>query len=453
MIRSVRIIFYLIVIFYLLAGCSVGPRYEPPVAAVPSTWSNLNQTTPALANKGWWRDFHDPLLNALIEQHALFNLDIKMALARIKSARAEYNLAFAQLFPTLNATAYPPNGTGFDLTQVIGFSASLEPDFFGKQRETRHRAQANLAVAQAEKKFVRLNLQAEIASSYLELRETQTKNNILQHNLRSNKQVLAFLKSRYKAGLTNYINIAQQDALIETQLADLEQNKAIVIMILHKIEILTGNNPGMLAKQLLRYKPVPHLTKTIGLGIPAGLLCRRPDIIAAERRVAAAHANVRVAMANLFPQITLGWLFAWQTQTIASSIIAAQDPESTFFGTFTAPLLNLSLYKIIDVRKREEALAVIQYQNTVMRALHEVETQYNFYQHYKISAAHLKQAALQKRLILKLATDTYRKGAADFNTVLRSEEDLNHFEMAYLHNIVIYQIAKINLYKALGGSV
>ena len=195
------------------------------------------------------------------------------------------------------------------------------------------------------------------------------------------------------------------------------------------------------------------MTQNVNLGVPSELLRRRPDIIAAERRIAAAHANIRVAIANLFPQISVGWLLGWQTQTIASNLIALQNPESTFFGTFNAPLLNLSLYRNIDLKKREKVLAVLQYEITVLTALHDVETQYNYCLHYKASANHLKQAVDKKQLVLKLANNIYQKGAADFNTVLRSEEDLDLLETAYLHNIVIEQLAKINLYKALGGGI
>ena len=441
------------IVFILLAGCSVGPEYTPPVSNVPSVWNEHTPHTKASYINGWWHDFHDPILNELIELCSHSNLNIKMAQARVKTAKAEYRVAFAQLLPNVNLDALPPDGTGFDLTQVLALSGTLEPDFFGKKRENRHRAQANLRAERAERDFSLLNLQAEIASSYLELRETQTRNNILEHNLKSNQDILIFLKSRYRAGLTNYMNIAQQNAFIETQLADLEQNKAIIMMLLHKIEILTGYPPGALSKKLLPFHPIPKLTHKISLGIPAQLLCRRPDIIAAEERVAAAHANIRVAMANLFPQITIGWLLAWQTQSIASSIFAMQDPESTFFGTFTAPLINFTLYRIVDVRKREEAIAVINYEITVLRALHEVETQYNFYQRYQASAAHLNRAVSEKKLVLKLAKDSYKKGITDFNTVLRTEEDLNRLELSYLHQIVLYQTAKINLYKALGGGI
>jgi NodT family efflux transporter outer membrane factor (OMF) lipoprotein len=441
----------ILVALLTLTGCSVGPNYKAPEALMPATWSGSKSLPLATDRQGWWRSFHDPLLNELIEQRAVSNMNLKIAQARVMAARSEYAIAFSQLFPKVSADLLPPNATGFDLTQLMALTASIEPDIFGKQREGRRRAQAHLEAAQAEQDFTLLNLQAEIATAYLELREAQTKNKIIYHNLGGNQQVLHFLKSKYKSGLTNYLNVAQQDALISTQLAELEQNSALVMMILHKIERLTGNNPGVLAKKLLPFKPVPQMTKVLHLGVPSELLRRRPDIVAAERRVAADHANIRVAMANLFPQMTVGWLLGWQTQTIASNIIAMQNPESTFFGVLTAPLFNLSLYRIVDLRKREEALAVIHYQMVVMQALHEVETQYNYCQHYKASASYLKHAVKQKQLALDLANNTYQKGAIDFSTVLRSEEELNGLETAYLHQLVIYQIAQINLHKALGG--
>ena len=447
-------VYYLLITLLALGGCSVGPHYDPPIASLPSSWTYQDGASPTIADRStWWRQFHDPLLNELIEQKAVYNLDLKAAQERVLTARAAYKIASAQLFPSLSLNALPPNGTGVDLTQLIALAATIDPDFFGKLRQDRQRIQANLEAEQAVHDVALLNLQAEIASSYIELREAQAKEAIFRHHLQGNKQTLAFLKSRYKSGLTNYINIAQQDALIETQLAELEQNKAHIMMLLHKIEILTGHSPGTLAKQLLPPKPIPQMTQNVNLGVPSELLRRRPDIIAAERRIAAAHANIRVAIANLFPQISVGWLLGWQTQTIASNLIALQNPESTFFGTFNAPLLNLSLYRNIDLKKREKVLAVLQYEITVLTALHDVETQYNYCLHYKASANHLKQAVDKKQLVLKLANNIYQKGAADFNTVLRSEEDLDLLETAYLHNIVIEQLAKINLYKALGGGI
>lgn len=452
--------YFTLMVFLFLAGCSIGPKYVPPSAVVPSSWSKGIKSKPLVNNEeAWWRNFHDLLLNELIEQQSVYNLNIKTAQAKVSTARAQYAVAVAQLLPSVAFTSSPPTGTGFDINQLIGLGGSLDPDLFGRNRQYKKMAMSNLQAEQAELNFSLINLYAEIASSYLELREVQGRNRVLRNNLSSNKQLLQFIKSRYKAGYASYLTSAQQDGLIETQLAELEQNEALITALLHKIELLTGNNPGLLAKKLLPPKPIPQITQNINLGLPAELLRRRPDIRAAERRVAASHANMLATMANILPQVNIGWILAWQTQTIAGSLLTArnfftvQNPESTFFGTFGAPLFNVGLFNSIELRKREKAIIVIQYELVVMRALHEVETQYNFFLHYKKAAQHLKRAVEQKRLALKLAKDVYQKDFSDFNGVLRAEEELNNIEFAYLQSIVRVQTTQINLYKALGGNI
>lgn len=443
--------FRLIGVYFLSLSLFSCAKYVPPTAPVPSSWSNSSPSVSLSNTAQWWRRFHSPILNELIEKFALNNLELKMAEARVNAAREQYNVAFAQLFPGVNANMMPPNGTGVNLTQVFALSSSIEPDLFGKQRAARQFAKANLKVQSAEKDFANLTLQAEIASAYLELREMQTKNRTLQHNLQNNKEILGFLKSRHKIGLIKYIDVSQQEALIEGQLAEVELNKAIIMMLIHKLEILVGSNPGFLVKKLLPYEKLPILNEDIHLGIPTQLLMRRPDIIAASEKVAAAHANIKIALANLFPQITVGWLVGWQTQTIASALNSLQQPESTFFGTMAAPIFNLTLYRMVDLKKREKTIAVIQYQIVVMRALHEVETHYAFYSHYRKSMLHLQKAVEHKKLIFLLAKNSYEKGAVDFNNVLRAEEELNQFEMRYLHMAFLYQQETISLFKALGG--
>ena len=439
-----------------LTGCSFGPKYVPPTASVPPNWSEGGEhdRKPVVSNEeAWWRNFHDPILNSLIEQHSVYNLNLQVAQERIKTAQAEYAVAVGQFFPIVNIAGLPPSGTGVTINQLIALTTSIEPDLFGRLRQNKKRAQANVNASEADRNFTVMNLYAEIAASYLELRAAQAKNSILSRNLEGDKQILQFVKSRYKAGNTKYIDIAQQNSLIEAQLAEVEQNKAVITAVLHKIELLTGNNPGILAKTLLPVKPIPRITQTINLGVPSDLLRRRPDIIAAEQRVALAHANIKVAIANLFPQINIGWLLGWQTQTLASNLFAIKNPASTLFGTFDASIFNLASYRVIDVRKREKILALLQYQLTVMSALHEVEEQYSYCKHYSASEKHLRQAVNEKQLVLRLFKNSYEKGAADFGAVLLAEQELNKLENSYLQNIMLLQVAKINLYKALGGGI
>ncbi len=434
-----------------LVSCSVGPSYIPPTVVVPSTWSGSKKVAQNPSHVFWWREFNDPLLTELIEQKSLQNLDFKTAHARVLMARADYNIAFAQFFPKASANLLPPDGTGTGLAQLLALSASIEPDLFGKLKENRNLVAANLQANEATEAFSLLNLQAEIASTYLEFREAQQKEMILQSNRKGTQQILQVLNSRYKSGLNNYLDIAQQEALIATQAAELEQNRALMSMISHKLELLTGQLPGGLSRKLSKPQTLPQNLRSVDLGIPAELLRRRPDIIAAERRVAAAHANIRVATANLFPQVSVGWLVAWQAQTVSSNIISLHNATSSFLGTFNAPIFNLSLLQTVSLREREKVLAVLQYELTVMRALHEVELQASYCGFYQKSAKNLKEAVSKKRLVLKLANNVYQKGSSDFATVYHAEEDVNRLEMAYLHEVVAYQIAKVNLHKALGG--
>ena len=444
-----------IVCFFVLSGCAVGPRYIPPVANVPVTWAGEKYTraTKDDTYNYWWRHFHDPVLNDLIEHQIMFNLNIKIAEEQINAAHAGYSLAYAKLFPEVSVNALPPNATGFDLAQVFALTTAIEPDFFGKQRQNIKRAQANLEVEEAERDATLLKLQAEIAIAYMELREIQTKKRTFQHNYASNKEIMDMLQSNYAKGSINYIGLAQQKALMETELARMEQYSALEMAIINKLEVLTGKNHGGLSQQLHRYRPIPPMVNTINLTIPSELLRRRPDIIAAEKRVEAAHANIRVAIAELFPKITLGWLLAWQTQPLSTNLLALNGPESLFFGLLDAPLLSLRLARMVDLRKREKAISVLIYEMTVLNALHEVETQQSYCVHNKASATHFKRALTQKKLVLSMARDSYKKGASDFNTVLRTEEDVSRLEVSYWHQVVSFHISQIRLYQALGGDI
>lgn len=434
----------------ILTACAVGPHYSPPSAVVPATWGVANKPTSSTTSTGWWRHFHDPLLTHLIETQSHQNLNAALVQEKVNAAKAEYAVAFAQLFPKANANFLPPNGTGFDLTQILALTATIDPDFFGKNRQLREHVKAQLEAEQAEQQGFQLDLQASIASAYLQLREAQERGRILQQNLHHNQQLFSFIQSRYKKGLISYIPIAEQRGLIHIQAAEIEKNNALIHLRMHQIEQLIGANPDALAKELEPYKPMPTIKNHIHLGVPAQLLCRRPDIIAAERRVAAAHANIRIAMASLFPELNLGWLLAWQTQSIGRVLFSLQDKESSFFGTMAAPLFNLNLHRMVSLREREKALAVLHYQLTVLKALHEVKTQYDYYTHYKASTQHLKQAVADKKLVLRLIKNTYEHKLSDFNTVLRTEEDVNRLALLYLHDKTIYQLAQIKLYKTLG---
>lgn len=438
----------------ILNGCSVGPKYVAPSATLPSTWSNgTNKPSTSQQHEHWWRHFHDPILNQLIEKDSVSNINLKIAEERIHIAQAQYQVSTGNLYPKVEMQELPPAGTGTTITQLLALTATIDPDLFGRLKQTKEAAKSDLNATVADHRFSLMNLHAEIAVSYLNLRETQSRQTILRQHIQSNRQVLELLSSRYRAGKISYIDVAQQKALIETQSAETEQNKAAIMALIHKIELLTGQNPGSLNAILSPPHAIPQIHQALHLGLPSELLRRRPDVIAAEQKVAAAHANMRVAIANVYPQLSVGWLLGWQIQTLSQNISMLQHPESALLGSFNALLFDLGNYRTIAVKKREKMLAVLQYQMTIMSALHEVETQFNYCNYYKKSIGHLKKALTHKKMALTLSKDIYKKGIFDFNTVLSLEQTVYTLETAYLHTDVLQQIATIQLYTALGGGV
>ncbi len=305
----------------LLISCVMGPPYKPPENSVPAEY-NIAGYHPTTANKyheEWWEVFHDPTLTILIDNVKQSNLDLKAALAREEEARALYKFYTAQYFPTVNAQALPPTGAGDStLTQVLGLFFTWTPDLFGKLRSNQAMSKANLQATAADHEYAVLNISAEIANAYWELRGDQEINRILLENIHADQSIYQTLKRNYRYGKDNYMQVLQQDALIETERAELSQNTAAINALISKIEILSGENPGALSQLLASSADIPLLDIRVNLSTPSDILHRRADVMAAERRIAAAHANVNAAIAELFPTVSLGWLLAWQKPNIIS---------------------------------------------------------------------------------------------------------------------------------------
>lgn len=433
----------------MLFACSVGHKYTQPDNLTPSHWVAGKNETQAQTH-AWWRQYNDPILNSLLEQQINANLNLRSARERLKKAQKEYLVATSYFWPKVGAHAYPPQGTGARINQLVGINTVIEADLFGRLQQTRLRAKAYVEAENNSQQFTLLNIQTEIANSYIELRETQQRKRILHASQARSRQLLDVINSRYRNGFCDYVDVVQQKSLISVLQSDAELTDGFIKILVHKLEILTGNLPGALNKTLSTFTPIPTSKQKIDLGIPSSLLSHRPDIMAAEKLVAAAHANINIALASLFPQLSLGWLFAWQTRLISANLVSFSNPQSTFFGTFNAPLFDLGAYRNLDVYKQEKILLVIQYEMTVLNALHEVENQYTNYIHNKASAVYLKKAAQQKQLALKLTKEKYQKGLTSYDTLFRLQDDLNHIELSYVHTVSLREQARINLYHALG---
>lgn len=441
-----------LILCLILCGCSLGPSYVPPPDKVPAKWT-MGPGIEKPYEGPWWRNFHDPMLNELIEQQSVTSLPLKIAKALIEKARADYEVAKAQQFPTVNLNLMPMAGAGFLFTQYAPVILSVDPDLLGKRRLNKAMHQFLFEASEADERFAMINLYTEIATAYMGLRQTQAVIKNLKKTIKGSQLILDFNKSKYKRGYINYIGVAQQSSFIEMQAAELEKQYALQRAAISKIETLTNQAPGALREKLLFPKPLPKHPQYIPLDIPSSLLRRRPDIQAAERRIAAAHTNIRIAMTSLFPQLSVGWLWGWQIESVQNNVVQIKNPNSMFYGGLNAPLFDYGLYKMVDVRKREKMITILQYRLAILNALQEVETQYYYCKHYKKGLVHWRRALQQKALALKLNRELYLKGATNFEVVLHTEEDFMMYQNSFTFYDYQYLIAQVNLYKALGGDI
>ena len=381
----------------LLAGCEVGPDYTPPKAILPASFPAATQpapatTQPALATT-WWKTFNDPELNSLIIRAVQSNLDIKLAAARLRESRYRQAYANGGNYPTVNTGAgyshqrlsgnaepfAAVGGTGFnfpfeyDLYQV-GFDASWEIDVFGGTRRSVEAAAADVAASFENGRDMLLSVMAEVARNYVELRGIQKELAVAHENLYVQRQTVDVTKNLQQQGVSTQFDVSRavaQAATTESQIPMLEN---LQWQTIHRIAVLLGLDPDALSKELVPAAQIPvshnhdRCWRTA-----ADLLRRRPDIRRAERQLAAATARIGESEADLFPKLSL----------VGS--LGLQSSQANTLGNWSSRYFNIGpsvswpifdagrLRAALHVRTAEQEQVLVQYQQTVLNALREVE--------------------------------------------------------------------------------
>lgn len=318
----------------LLPGCMVGPNYRTPVTSVPPMWSEKpagGAAAKPIESERWWQTFNDPVLNSLIDRAVQSNLDLRIAEARLREARAERGVTAAGLWPAVNSagsysrTHYSEYGPVVqaalaaagsagghapsikqqqDLYQA-SFDASWEIDVFGGIRRSVEAADATAGAAQENQRGVLVTLLAEVARNYVELRGAQRQIIITLDNIKTQQDTLDLTRSRYTAGLTSEIDVLRQEAQLTSTQSQIPTLESSVKRSIHSLGILLGKEPGALREELSKNAPIPGTPPEVPVGLPSELLRRRPDVRSAERELAAATAQIGVAVADLFPSFSL----------------------------------------------------------------------------------------------------------------------------------------------------
>ena len=336
-----------------VAGCTVGPNFRPPTPDLPAGWSASAQTsegqssqvaaTPADASAAaWWTSFNDPELTSLVGRVTNANLDAKEALLRIAEARAQRDVAAADEWPTVNANASgqvtrlsetTPTGALFSkvgdfpgLSGVsipnpydqyqVGFDASWEIDLFGRVRRSVEAARADTQAQVEDSRAVLISTLGDVGRAYIDLRGAQAKRRVVEANIATERDLLDLAGQRRRAGLNTEIDVARAAAEASSSAAELPLLDRQITQDINQLSKLMDLAPGALKGELDAPGAVPAAPPIVPIGLPSELARRRPDIREAEARLHAATAQVGVAVADLYPRVTLNANGGQQAETV-----------------------------------------------------------------------------------------------------------------------------------------
>ncbi|HXQ11244.1 MAG TPA: efflux transporter outer membrane subunit [Caulobacteraceae bacterium] len=479
----------------LLAACTVGPNFRPPAADTPADWTALKApvspapgsvvTATALADAAWWKSFDDPELSSLVERALAANIGAKRAVLRIEEARAERRIAAAAAWPTLDATAgytdtrlsertatssvfgalsgaskgSPPPGVAAAIPGLAnpfsqyqyGLTSSWEIDLFGRVRRSVEAANADTAAATADRDAVRVALMAEVAAAYIDLRGAQARLAVTRDSVETSKTLLKLASDARAAGLGDDLDIANARAVLAGAQAALPPLGNEVATDQSQLELLLAAKPGTLEAELDAARAIPPLPAQVPVGLPSELARRRPDIREAEAELLGATARQSVAVASLYPTLTLNLAAGLEASDTAS--LAAWAARYMILG----PSLDLPIFDagrrqetvhIADVHAKEAALT---YAQAVLGALHEVDDAITAYDQEQSRRQSLETAVSEGGRALGLAERRYRAGSVSFRDVLDAQHILEQSELALTASTAAASEDLVTLYKALGG--
>ncbi len=468
----------------MFSGCRVGPdavrplgpwlqdHYSSATALLPASHSrtvdlesDASSAIPSGVNLAcWWDDLNDPCLNQLIAEVSHENYDLSAAYFRIAEARGLTGAVQGRFFPTLDhKSSYAHrknsiNGTQFGspLSQPFdfystGFDSTWEIDLFGKIQRSMESAQAKADATKEAYAALRLTLLAEVATNYVNYRVIQARLRIAEQNEESQRSTLQLVSKRLKAGLAVPLDEAQAESNLYSTSATVPSSRQDLVKVRNRICTLVGNTPSDEMDLFLGDGPVPEFSADLSLGVPCDLLRRRPDIRQAEFTVVSACADIGVATAELYPQLSLKGDISVDSRQYTNLFAS----DSLTFGVGPSLRWKLLYWGSIrqNIKSREAAhqQTVAKYKQTVLNAVEEVENALVSYHNQAEREVILQQAVDATQRTVTLSQSRYESGLVTFQPVLDSQRELFKRESELIESRGAKAVSLIQAYKASGG--
>lgn len=431
--------------------------------SIPKGWNRMGDdlslaVVENVAN--WWKIFQDPILNELVLQAAKNNLDIKVAVQRIEQGRLLYKQSKSGYYPsfTFNASAdyrnidLPTDDKDYTMIYNTGVSMNWEIDVFGRIRKGVKSANYSYEQLQADMQSVMVSVLGEVSTAYIRLRMYQNQIIVAKSNIEAQKKALELARDRYQTGMTSKLDVLQSEAMYTSTMSSIYTLKAHVVSEVNLIQVYIGAYPQNLKIALLEPKALPEIPEHLQTLLPADVVRLRPDIQSAEKGLMTMVAEKEVANAEMLPTLAIQGNIGF-VSTNASNWI-----DSNALSYFVGPTLSWDLFNGFYERKNKQIAKVeiqqaqLNYQNTVLTAMKEVENSLINIKELKGAIVWLNQSVSASSASVALSIDQYKQGMIDYQPVLNSQHNLlsAQNEQVQTKGNLLGQI--IALYQSLGGN-
>jgi NodT family efflux transporter outer membrane factor (OMF) lipoprotein len=457
-----------------MTGCAVGPKYRRPTVnlqpfhSAPSVEARTT-SLPAPPLDQWWTGFRDPELTRIVKRALDQNLDLAAAMTRVQQARAAAQGAGARRTPSGNlyastTTLYQSTESmtgrlashlpGYGRTQNyydLGFIASWETDLFGGLKKGAQAATAEAQAAEASQTGTRISAAAEAADAYMQIRGAQARLIFAKDQIATDEHLVELVQQRKDAGVASDRELAQAQALLSQAKATIPLLTVSLEAQLNRLDVLMGAQPGTYAAELSSVADIPDVPQISGYGTPTDLLRRRPDIIAAERMVAASNARIGQALAEYYPKFSLSGIVGSQ------AVAAAHLFEQQGFQPISVVGLRWRLFDFgavaAEVKRARgaNAEALIQYQSSVLHAAEDVEDVFSLLVQSENRRNEILREIAELQRVRDLSEESYAAGVIPLTDVLDADRQL----LAAKDDLAVAREsaarAAIGSYRALGG--